>query len=129
MVLQDMVLEGLVEEGKLDSFNLPTYSPTIEEVRQVIKAEGSFILQTLKTFKMGWDANLQNEVSDSVVDNKIRGEFIAKTIRAVFEPLLSAEFGKNVMDELFSRFTKKVSKLVEFDTLEYTNLVMSMRKA
>ncbi|TKY69485.1 Monomethylxanthine methyltransferase 1 [Spatholobus suberectus] len=129
MVLKDMVLEGLVEEAKLDSFNLPIYGPTIEEVRQVIEAEGSFTLQTLKTFKLGWEATLQGEVSDYVVDSKVRGEFRAKTIRAVFEPLLTAEFGKDVMDELFSRFAKKVSQLIELDTLEHTNLVMSMRKA
>ncbi|KAL2337893.1 hypothetical protein Fmac_012339 [Flemingia macrophylla] len=129
MVLKDMVLEGLVEEAKLDSFNLPIYGPTIEEVRQVIETEGSFILETLKTFKIGWDANFEEEVGDYVLDNKMRGEFIAKSIRSVFEPLLTAEFGKDIMGELFSRFGEKVAQLIELDTLEYTNLVMSMRKA
>nr|KYP68897.1 Benzoate carboxyl methyltransferase [Cajanus cajan] len=128
VVLKDMVLEGLVEEAKLDSFNLSIYGPTIEEVRQVIEAEGSFTLQTLKTFKIGWDANLQEEVVDFVLDSKMRGEFIAKSIRSVFEPLLTVEFGKDIMDELFLRFSKKVSQLIALDTLEYTNLVMSMRK-
>ncbi|TKY63369.1 Theobromine synthase 2 [Spatholobus suberectus] len=129
MVLKYMVLEGLVEEAKLDSFNLPTYGPTIEEVRQVIEAEGSFTLQMLKAFKMGWDANLQEEVVDSVLDSKMKGEFIAKYIRSVFEPILIIGFGKDIMEELFSRFAKKVSQLIELDTLEYTNLVMSMRKS
>jgi len=119
----------LVEETKLDSFNLPIYFPTMEEVREVIEAEGSFTLQTLKTFKLGWDANLQDEVNGSLLDSKIRGEFIAKSIRVVFEPILTVEFGNEIMDELFSRFATKISQLIEFEALEYTNLVMSMGKA
>ncbi|KHN15663.1 Theobromine synthase 2, partial [Glycine soja] len=129
MLLKDMILEGLVEETKLDSFNLPIYFPTMEEVREVIEAEGSFTLQTLKTFKLGWDANLQDEVNGSLLDSKIRGEFIAKSIRVVFEPILTVEFGNEIMDELFSRFATKISQLIEFEALEYTNLVMSMGKA
>ncbi|KAJ1411249.1 SAM dependent carboxyl methyltransferase [Sesbania bispinosa] len=129
MVLKDMVLEGLVEEAKLDSFNVPLYGPTIEEVRQVIEVEGSFALQTLKTIQIGWDADLQEDVDNSVFNSKRIGEFITKTVRAVFEPLLSAEFGKDMMDVLFSRFSKKVSQLMELETLEYTSVVMSLTRA
>ncbi|KAJ1389330.1 SAM dependent carboxyl methyltransferase [Sesbania bispinosa] len=128
MVLKDMVLEGLVEEAKLDSFNMPIYEPTIEEVRQVIEVEGSFILQTLKTIQMGFDAVIQEDVDNSVLNSKMRGEFISKSIRAVYEPLLSTEFGKDMMDELFSRFSKKVSQLMELETLEFTNVVISLTK-
>jgi len=74
----------LVEEAKLDLFDLAVYHPTIKEVRQVVKEEGSFTLQTLKTFKIGWDANLQEDTVDCVLDSKMRGEFIAKYHRACF---------------------------------------------
>ncbi|KAE8669982.1 hypothetical protein F3Y22_tig00112206pilonHSYRG00074 [Hibiscus syriacus] len=37
MALYDMVLEGLIEEAKLDGFNLPYYAPTPEEVKHVIR--------------------------------------------------------------------------------------------
>ncbi|KAK7390445.1 hypothetical protein VNO78_25750 [Psophocarpus tetragonolobus] len=129
MVLNDMVLEGMIEEKKLDSFNVPLYCPTIEEVKQIIEAEGSLTLQTLNTFKMGWDSNLQEDVHDFVVDNQMRGEFIAKYTRAGFEPLLVDEFDKDIMDELFSRFEKKLSQLRDLDKLQYTFLVMSLIKA
>jgi len=41
----------LVEEEKLDLFDFPAYHLTIEEVRQLIEAEGSLTLglQTIKT--------------------------------------------------------------------------------
>ncbi|XP_045795467.1 xanthosine methyltransferase 2-like [Trifolium pratense] len=127
-VLNEMVQEGLVEETKLDLFNLPIYYPTIKEVRQVIKEEGSFTLQTLKTFKIGWDANLQEDRVDFVVDNNMRGKFIAKYHRAIFEPLLVVEFGENILDEIFSRFAKLVAQLMELERLEYTNIVLFMTK-
>ncbi|RDX66339.1 7-methylxanthosine synthase 1, partial [Mucuna pruriens] len=115
--------------AKLDLFDLPVYGPTAEEVRQVIEAEGSFTIETLMTIKIGWDANLQEDVDDSILDSKMRGEFIAKSMRAVLEPLLSVEFGKDIMDELFSRFAKLVAQLIEMETLlEYTNVVVSMTK-
>ena len=107
---------------------MPVYHPTIEEVKQVIEAEGSFTLQTLKTFKIGWDANLQEDIVDYVVDSKMRGEFIAKYHKAVYEPLFIAGFGENNMDELFSRFAKLVAQLIEIETLEFTNFVLFMTK-
>jgi hypothetical protein len=118
----------LVEEAKLELFDLPVYYPTIKEVRQVIKAEGSFTLQTLKTFKIGWDANLQQDIDDYVLDSKMRGEVITKHHRAIFEPLLIAEFGENIVDEFFSRFEKLVTQLLDFEKLEYTNIVLFMTK-
>ncbi|XP_027907203.1 7-methylxanthosine synthase 1-like [Vigna unguiculata] len=128
MVLNDMVQEGLVEEKKLDFFDLPIYGATAEEVRQVIEEEGSFAIQTLRTFNIGWDANLHEDVDDSILDSKMKGEFVAKSIRAVFDPLLSVEFGEDTMDEFFTRYAKKVASLIELETLEYTNVVVSMSK-
>ncbi|ESW05401.1 hypothetical protein PHAVU_011G176200, partial [Phaseolus vulgaris] len=128
MVLNDMVQEGLLDEKKLDYFDLPIYCPTAEEVRQVIEAEGSFTLQTLRTFNIGWNANLHEDVGDSNLDSKMKGEFIVKSIRAVFEPVLSVEFGQDNMDELFTRFANQVVQLIEFETLEYTNVVVSITK-
>ncbi|XP_027337722.1 jasmonate O-methyltransferase-like [Abrus precatorius] len=127
-LLNDMVQEGLVEEEKLDFFDMPLYGPTAEEVKQVIEAEGSFTLEKLKTIKMDWDANIQEDVDDFVLGSKMRGEFISKYVRAGLEPLLSAEFGEDIMDELFSRFRNLLAQLIESETLQHTMLVVSMTK-
>ncbi|KAI5427931.1 hypothetical protein KIW84_033090 [Lathyrus oleraceus] len=127
MVLNEMVQEGLVEEEKLDLFNLPLYHPTIEEVNQMIEIEGSFIIQTLKTFKIGWDANLQEDTVD-YIDSKMRGEFIAKYHRACFESLLIHEFGETIMDELFSRFAKLIAQFIELKSPDFFNIVLFMTK-
>ncbi|XP_057458821.1 probable caffeine synthase MTL2 isoform X3 [Lotus japonicus] len=128
MILNDMVLEGLVEETTLDYFNMPLYCPTMEEVKQIIEGEGSFTLQTLKTIQISWNSHLPDDIDVSVLDNKMRGYLIAKSLRAVMEPLLSFAFGNNIMDELFSRFGKKISQIMEMETLQYTTLIMYMTK-
>ncbi|PNX86943.1 jasmonate O-methyltransferase [Trifolium pratense] len=123
-----LIIEGLVEEEKLDLFDFPAYHPNVQEVRQLIEEEGSFTLQNIKTLKMAWDANLEKDNVDYVVDSKMRGEFIAKYHRAVYEPLLIAGFGENIMDELFSRFAKMTAQLIEIETLEFTNIVLFVTK-
>ncbi|KAL5067948.1 hypothetical protein RYX36_018835 [Vicia faba] len=128
MVLNQMVQEELVEKEKLDMFDVPAYHPSEDEVRQVIKEEGSFTLHTMKTFKMGWDANLQKDIVDFVVNRKVRGEFVAKYLRAVFEPLLIAKFGENIMDDLFMRVAKFVAGLFELETLEFTNIILFLTR-
>jgi len=94
----------------------------------VIEEEGSFAIQTLRSFNIGWDANIHEDVSDSILDSKMKVEFLTKYVRAIFEPLLSVEFGKDTMDELFTRFARKVAQLIEFETLEYTHVVVSLAK-
>ena len=107
---------------------MPLNHPTIEEVKQVIEAEGSFTLQTMKTFKIAWDGNLEKDTVDHVIDSKMRGEFIAKYHKAVYEPLLIGGFGENIMDELFSRFAKLIAQFIEIKSPDFFNIVLFMTK-
>ncbi|XP_014500660.1 7-methylxanthosine synthase 1 isoform X1 [Vigna radiata var. radiata] len=129
LVLNDMVLESLIEEGKLESVNMPRYGPTANEVKQLIDAEGCFTLQKLETFKSRWDEGLkENGNGDLALDVNVRANFIAKYVRATTEPFLTSRFGEGIIDELFLRFRKKVGKLLEEQKLEYTYLVMFITK-
>ncbi|RDX58085.1 7-methylxanthosine synthase 1, partial [Mucuna pruriens] len=128
LTLNDMLFEGLIEEAKLDSFNIPTYEPTIEEIKHVIQEEESLFLQKLEIFTVPWDEGVNEYGVDSFLDGNIRAEFIAKYTRAAMEPLLSAKFDAKVINELFIRFQKKIVQLMEVEKLEYANMVISMTK-
>ncbi|KAI0501702.1 hypothetical protein KFK09_016647 [Dendrobium nobile] len=66
--LKELVSEGLVEVDKLNAFNLPFYTPLMEEVKSTINMEGSFHLDQLQTFESNWDPF--DESNDNfVVDN------------------------------------------------------------
>ncbi|XP_043694371.1 S-adenosyl-L-methionine:benzoic acid/salicylic acid carboxyl methyltransferase 3-like [Telopea speciosissima] len=45
--LNDLVSEGLIEEAKVDSFNLPIYMPSSKEIEGIVCAEGSFYIDQL----------------------------------------------------------------------------------
>nr|CAD1842734.1 unnamed protein product [Ananas comosus var. bracteatus] len=57
--LRDMVSLGLTEEEKVDSFNLPWYAPSMEEVKDEITIQGSFAIKKIELFDVNWDDNSQ----------------------------------------------------------------------
>ncbi|MED6206414.1 hypothetical protein PIB30_026507 [Stylosanthes scabra] len=132
ILLNDMVLENIVEEAKLDSFNFPIYAPTPDEVKERIEAEGSFTLERMELIKYGWEAGLITDTTNNdeglLVDEETKGEYIAKYVRAITEPLLKAHFGESVMDPLFIRYKKKVANLLKVQNLEHSILAMFMTK-
>ncbi|GAB4838436.1 hypothetical protein Ancab_039849 [Ancistrocladus abbreviatus] len=89
IALNDMVLEGLIEEEKADAFNIPMYYASAQEVKKLIEIEGSFTLRKLHTFDMKWDTP----------------KLLADGIRAITEPLLtSSAFEGPIIDDLFRRY-------------------------
>ncbi|GLT89153.1 hypothetical protein SLE2022_071510 [Rubroshorea leprosula] len=92
--IAELVKQGLIEEEKLDSFNVPLYAPWQEEVREVVEKEGSFTTEHLETMAM-----------------EIRGtslwptpEHRAKDARSFTESMISAQFGEDVTDKLYDKF-------------------------
>lgn len=116
----------MIEEEKLDSFNLPYYTPTKDEVKKVIEDEGSFTLQRLETFMFDWDAYIRR--ADSSLDKQQRAAILATDMRAVSEPILSCHFGEAIMDDLFMRFKRDVIDYMETHQCKFTNLVISLTK-
>ncbi|XP_027354790.1 probable caffeine synthase 4 [Abrus precatorius] len=129
LALNDLVSEGLIEEAKLDSVNMPRYGPTAKEVKQLIETEGSFTLQKLETLKSRWDEGFkENGDGEFVSDVNDRANFIAKYVRATTEPFLTAQFGEGIIDDLFLGFKKKVVKLLNERKLEHATVVMFMTR-
>ncbi|KHN40444.1 Caffeine synthase 1 [Glycine soja] len=128
LILNDMFLEGLIEEAKLDSFNIPVYQPTVEEIRHVIQEEGSFYVQRLEIFIQPLGESINDGGDDSFLDGNLKAESVAKHMRAIMEPLLSTKFGAEVINELFTRFQKKIMQLMEVEKSEWATLMISMIK-
>ncbi|KAG2705677.1 hypothetical protein I3760_05G067700 [Carya illinoinensis] len=127
ITLNDMVLEGKVEEAKLDS--LPFYAPTIEEAKAVIQTEGTFNIHRFETFEADWDCNMDDMSNKGFSFEKPgRGKYVAMSIRVVAESLLVGQFGEEIMDDLFERFSNKIEEYLEVEEGKYTNLIISMTK-
>ena len=116
-------MQGVIDEEKLDMFNMPCYFPTVEEVKQLVEAEGSFTVDKLETFTVDWSVDETQNLRDRV-------EFVVKSIRSVMESLFRSAFGEAAMEDLFLRFKDKVEEPLARQTSQYFNLLVSMtRKA
>ncbi|GAB4838444.1 hypothetical protein Ancab_039851 [Ancistrocladus abbreviatus] len=112
MAMRDMVSEGLIEEEKLDAFNLPLYRASAGEVKELVEREGSLTLHHLHTWTSKWD----------------NPKLLANTIRAIVEPMLASEFGEAIIDDLFCRFQEMIRNFIAMDNLESRTLIISLSK-
>ncbi|KAF2292457.1 hypothetical protein GH714_023011 [Hevea brasiliensis] len=122
ITLNDMVSEGLIEESKLDSFNIPVYGPSAEELKNVIEAQGSFTINRLETFKVGWVEAMDNPYKDSM-DKYKRGKHIASRIRGISESLLAFHLDKKGNLAAKSILEENIAELLQARELECLKLV------
>lgn len=96
-----LLYKGLLTQEDINSFNLPVYKPSIDELKAIIDSEGSFFLENLETIEVNFDAGDQNAIVNAEDSG---GKIVVKTVRAGLEPLLANHFGSTLMDKLFERY-------------------------
>ncbi|XP_057531280.1 probable jasmonic acid carboxyl methyltransferase 2 [Amaranthus tricolor] len=127
--LATMVSEGLIEEEKLDSFNVPYYAPCLEEIKELVDEESSFSGHIFEAVEVEWDGgiNLNDESSSLMMPTK--GERIAKMHRAVAESMLQHYFGADLMDDFFHRYAQVLDDyLIQNPNSKSICLVVSLIK-
>ncbi|TVU28291.1 hypothetical protein EJB05_19802, partial [Eragrostis curvula] len=118
--------QGRVEKEKLDSFNLPFYAPSVDEVKEVIKKSDLFDINHIELFESNWDPHDDLD-GDLVLDNAQSGPNVAKCIRAVVEPLIMHHFGEHILDDLFEMFAQNVAKHLQKVKTKYPVIVLSLK--
>ncbi|CDP21245.1 unnamed protein product [Coffea canephora] len=93
------LLQGLVDELKVDMFNLPLYLPSPNEIKTLMKANEHLNVQRLEILSIP---------GKHVVFSNPSG--IVLYLRAALEGLLEKQFGSDIMDELFELFTQKLAE-------------------
>ncbi|CAL1353218.1 unnamed protein product [Linum trigynum] len=133
--LNQMASQGMIDQEKLDSFNIPLYTPSPAEVAAEVKKQGSFAIDRLEVSEVSWDACSDDELMISGTGvgharNGVVGYNVAKFIRAVAEPLLVSHFnaGGEVIDEVFRRYAAVVSERMANEKTRYVNVTASLTK-
>lgn len=119
--LNDLVSEGLIEEEKVDSFNIPLYAPCAEEVSSEVAREGSFEilrLDLLRKSERFTEEEMEAMTGFSASLKDAYGRKLAKNLRAVTQSLIKHHFGEEIMDALFDRFGEIMGKRLT-ERLEY----------
>ncbi|KAK3012447.1 hypothetical protein RJ639_010370 [Escallonia herrerae] len=111
--LLDMANMGLVSEDKVDSFNLPSYNPTPQELENLIKRNGCFEIVKLEP---SGRAPVTKETAPNI-------QMFMSHLRAAWGGLLVEHFGVEIMDDLFVRFTEKVADSSTLSPSSYRMMV------
>ncbi|KAK9925792.1 hypothetical protein M0R45_023057 [Rubus argutus] len=99
--LMDLVRKGVVSEEKVDSFNLPLYHMSPQELAAVIEQNGCFSIE------MTTDLPLQ-----SVDITLSLSQLVASHMRAGMEGIFKQQFGEEILDELFGLYRKKCEEQI-----------------
>ncbi|RWW53748.1 hypothetical protein BHE74_00039723 [Ensete ventricosum] len=119
---------GIIEEDKLVTFNLPHYSPSMEEVKAVIRREDLFDLEQAHIFEVNWDPFDDSDDDSAAFDSIISGKNVTGYVRAAVQPLIAEHFGDAILDELFSIYGANVSRhLLQRKSKHYV-FVISLKK-
>ncbi|XP_028801763.1 salicylate carboxymethyltransferase [Neltuma alba] len=120
--LNHMVLEGIIKEDKMDSFNVPFYAPSTSELESEVKKEGSFTINHLGAFETSWEAACDEKRNDS------KEYQITQFMRAVVEPLLMSHFGESIMDDVFRHCQHILADRMSKGDLVHVSLCISLTR-
>ena len=116
-----------MEKENLDSFNVPIYGPSVDEVKTVIRQSKRFNINQIKLFESNWDP-YDNSESDYVHNPLQSGMNIAKYMRAVMGPLFASHFDESVLDTLFHKYAHHIAEHLEGEKAKYSIIVLSLKK-
>ena len=105
----------MIDEEKLDSFNMPFYGPSAEELQSIVQTEKSFEIESVRVLS-GFSLHPLLEVK--VGEEETFGRIVAKHYRALFQNLVSAHLGwddEYLVNEFFSSIANRAAaKYVEY---------------
>lgn len=101
------LLQGIIDEEKVDSFNLPTYNTSPQEVGEAINRNGCFSIEGMETLPQ----------PTLPLDVRTKSQLISMHIRASLEALIKENFGTEILDELFELFMEKLQELPDLSVL------------
>ncbi|KAJ3670715.1 hypothetical protein LUZ60_008141 [Juncus effusus] len=109
----------IVDQEKLDSYNVPFYAPNMIEVEKEVCNEGSFAIDYIDIFEM--DLRVSG-------DARKDGRVVSMAIRAIQESMLSHHFGEKTMDALFNNYTEILIQAMEREEVRSVQIGVVLRK-
>ncbi|EOA34849.1 hypothetical protein CARUB_v10022430mg [Capsella rubella] len=115
-VLIQMQSKGLITEEQVDTFNIPIYSPSPEEVTFLVEKNGCFTIESMELMNPAAWLKRPMNVED------VRQWMVC--IKATMGSLFINHFGDHVLDEIFDRLTVKLVGLTEKIESSYREKLM-----
>ncbi|CDP13778.1 unnamed protein product [Coffea canephora] len=122
----DLVREGLITSEKRDKFNIPVYAPSLQDFKEVVEADGSFVINKLEVFK-GGSPLVVNHPDDAAEV----GRALANSCRSISGVLVDAHLGDQLSEELFSRVQRRATSHAKdiLEHLQFFHIIASLSLA
>lgn len=116
-------MQGVVREEKLDSFNIPIYTTSPQELQAAVEKNGCFSTEKMENLPCIPALDIENVTR--------RAQLIAYHVRAATEGLIKQQLGDEILDEPFGLYSKKLEQQPSiFESGKAINfLVVLKRKA
>lgn len=111
--------QEMIEQEKVDAYNVPFYAPSAKEIEDEVSKEGSFEIDYIRT------CELNTSTGDPTKDARIT----SMAIRAIQESMLSHHFGGEIIDTLFQIYGELLSKLMLEEEIKSCHLLLALRKS
>ncbi|XP_062118107.1 probable methyltransferase TCM_000336 [Humulus lupulus] len=116
-----LVSKGVIEEEKVDSYEVHFYAPSKDEIEEQVRREGSFELTLFDVFEMERNNNNNNM-------NKSHGTTIAMAVRAIQESMISHHFGERILDSLFEIYGRLIDEEIAKEDIRPITFVVVLKK-
>lgn len=98
----------MIDEDTRDTFNIPAYMRSMEEVREAFEKCDGFEIMKLEFQRIVEHSKEKQE--EWIKDPVSYGKCKANLVRATLKPIVEAHLGQVLCEELFKRFEKRVSE-------------------
>ena len=109
----------MVDEEKVDTYNVPFYAPSAKEIEDEVHREGSFVIDCIQAY----------ELSTRTGDPKEDARIISMAIRAIQESMISHHFGEAIIDTLFQIYNGLLSEFMVKEEIKSSHLLVILRKS
>ncbi|XP_049415038.1 loganic acid O-methyltransferase-like [Solanum stenotomum] len=106
--LMDLVNEGKLDESLVDSFNLPMYFPSLEDMTKVVEKNGCFSIEMMEL----------RHTKSKILD-EVDAKTLMITVRACLEGVLINYFGSKIAEEACTRTILKSEEISAWMKVNY----------
>lgn len=108
----------MVDEEKVDTYNVPFYAPSTKEIEAEVGREGSFEIDFIQAY----------ELNTSTGDPHKDARITSMAIRAIQESMITHHFGEGIVDKLFQIYSGLLSEFLVKQELNCPLLIAVLRK-
>ncbi|KAG9137480.1 hypothetical protein Leryth_016774 [Lithospermum erythrorhizon] len=121
--IDELLMQGHIEEDKLYSFNIPLYTPSPSDIEKLVEEDGCFTIEYVDSFEDDWNESRK----DSLVNDD--GFNFMNTVRSVVEPLLLEHFNEGaIIEEIFKRYQKRIADCMAKEKTTLISLVACLKR-